>query len=151
MNCLLFHCLKLLLLTTLVCLPSIASAPPPEGKTMPEESAADLAKRYKQCRKDIRTGNADVQAQLRNWKGPMHEIMAILGERLTAGRRTSSEVISLMGPPDETIAGPSVHDGHEIQEGETHLVYWWRGGHDHLYFVVREGVVESADWYYADE
>lgn len=152
MSCLLLRILPSLLLIALVCSASIASNPPPGPKTATaEESTPDLAKRYQQYRKDIRAGTAAVQAQLRDWKGPMHEVMAILGERLTTGRHPSKEVISLMGPPDETLLGGSDHNGKQIPDGETYLVYWWRGGHDYLYFVVRGGVVESAKWYYAGE
>jgi hypothetical protein len=77
--------------------------------------------------------------------------MAILGERLTAGRHAAAEVLELMGAPDQMIAAGSAHNGRPVPPGATLLIYWWRGGHDSLQFLVREGLIESAQWYYAGE
>jgi len=81
----------------------------------------------------------------------MHEVMAELGERLGSSQHTSKEVIALLGPPDETLSSGSDHSGKPVPKGETHLIYWWRGGHDYQYFVVKNGIVVSANWYRALE
>lgn len=123
----------------------------PAKKSPPEESTVMLIKRYQQYRKHLREGPPAAQAELRAWDGPLHRVMSILGERFSSAHYPASEVVSLLGPPDKTIAAGSNHSGQEVPVDRTHLIYWWRGGHDYLYFAVRNGVVESAEWYYAGE
>ncbi|WP_295446282.1 hypothetical protein [uncultured Thiodictyon sp.] len=112
---------------------------------------AELARQYRQYRRELQAGSAARQAQLRDWRGPLHEVMASLRERLASGRHTYAEVLALMGPPDQTIAAGSAHNGRPVPPGTPLLIYWWRGGHDCLELRVRAGLIESAQWYYAGE
>ena len=99
----------------------------------------------------MREGSDEVRSKLRDWRGPMHEVMAELGRRLGSGGHTSKEIVGILGPPDEVVTSASDHTGQLLAEGETHLIYWWRGGHDCLYFIVIKGNVVAANWYRALE
>jgi hypothetical protein len=152
MNQLVSFALALVVLVLFLALPSLASTPPNSPPPPSSDiSTAELAKRYQQYRKEMREGTDEVRAKLRDWRGPMHEVMAQLGERLGSGHHTSKEVIALLGPPDEVISASSRRSGQLFAEGETRLVYWWRGGHDYLYFIVIKDIVVSAKWYRALE
>jgi len=72
--------------------------------------------------------------------------------RLAAERRlTRKELVALLGPPDETLGAGQDHHGTPVPRGETHLVYWWRGGHDALSFVLHRDVVTADRWWFAGE
>lgn len=90
-------------------------------------------------------------SDLWNWGEAMHSLMTRLGERLGNGRYTERQVIALLGKPDQTLEAGRRSAIGKIPAGESRLVYWWRGGHDYLFFVVREGRVVKSDWWYAGE
>jgi hypothetical protein len=76
------------------------------------------------------------------WGGRKHVIMKRLQARLGVPATSRAKVIASMGEPDEVR--PS-------REASTMLVYYWRGRHDFLYFVVRDGQVVHCDWWMAGE
>lgn len=130
--------------------PAGAAGGQPDAMAPPEDTS-DLARQYREYRRELHEGSAVRRAELRDWRGPLHEVMASLGERLASGRHTAAEVLALMGAPDVTLAAGSTHNGRPVPPGATLLIYWWRGGHDCLEFLVRAGLIESAQWYYAGE
>ena len=83
--------------------------------------------------------------------GPAHRVFAEVGSRLGDGTYTEHRVVELLGAPDEIFYGEDSHATVHVPKGETHLVYWWRGGHDYLYFVVRDGRVVEDKWWFAGE
>ncbi len=89
--------------------------------------------------------------ELRNWKGPLHVLMSDVGDAIAARRCRGSKVRDLLGPPDEVVDGGGRHATVDVPRGETHWIYWWRGGHDYLYFVIRGGRVAEARWWFAGE
>lgn len=113
-----------------------------------------LATRSARCRAMRAEAVADVdraRPELRNWNGPLHMLMSDVGDAIAARRCRSSKVRELLGPPDEEVAGGGRHATVDVPRGETHWIYWWRGGHDYLYFVIRGGRVAEARWWFAGE
>ena len=110
-----------------------------------------LAAEYREYREQYRRDTDRLLGELRRWDGPMHRVMGELGLLVAACGLTSREVRKLLGQPDRTVRSGKRYVMVEAGPGETHLVYWWRGGHDYLYFVVREGRVVDARWWYAGE
>ncbi|CAK0745955.1 hypothetical protein CCP4SC76_1660005 [Gammaproteobacteria bacterium] len=66
-------------------------------------------------------------------------------------RLSLGAVNKLLGKPDEVFVGGSHHNSKVVPRGEKYLVYWWRGGHDYLYLVVRHGRVVRSAWWFAGE
>lgn len=126
----------------------------PEGLAAQErrtrmEELQHLAVNYRQLRKE--THGPATRQVLRHWAGPLHEVMARLGEELGDGSHSEREVFELLGQPDHVKAQGSLHTGISVARGRTHLLYAWRGLHDYLYFVVESGAVLKAQWYFAGE
>lgn len=115
------------------------------------EKIHDLASRFRRYRDALRHAGIDSRPELRAWNGPVHKVMSELGEEIADRHCPLQQVLSLMGEPDATKSAGSHHNGEEVPSGQTHIIYWWRGGHDYLYFVVQDGVVVSARWWYAGE
>jgi len=122
----------------------LVAAPRPDG-------LEDLAARFRAYRVELRRDTARERAELRDWNGPVHAVMADVGRRLEDRHCRVGEVYRLIGPPDETIRAGGRHNGTPVAPGESHLVYWWRGGHDYLYLIVRRGRVARSCWWYAYE
>lgn len=90
------------------------------------------------------------------WMGRKHTLMIDLAARLTGGDYDKNTIVRLLDPPDQIAReGDALADlihslpGHE--DLAEYLVYYWRGTHDFLFFVCREGAVVGADWWYAGE
>jgi hypothetical protein len=77
--------------------------------------------------------------------------MTDLGEQLESRHASARCVERLLGHPDEVRSAGDRHAGGVVEAGERHLVYWWRGGHDYLYLIVRAGRVSDARWWFAYE
>lgn len=113
---------------------------------------AELASRFREYRVELRREESrEERPELRAWDGPVHALMSDLGERIEKEHLDSERLVKLLGVPDEAFGAGARHDGARIPPGESHLVYWWRGGHDYLYFVVRDERVVEARWWYAGE
>lgn len=85
--------------------------------------------------------------------GRKHVVMTELGKSLGAPGTARAQVIATLGDPDE-IARPGEELWsyvHPDASGSEMLVYHWRGRHDFLYFLVRDGKVLRADWWMALE
>lgn len=101
-----------------------------------------------------REWNEDVD----KWLGRKHTIMLELGTRLGAGDYGRSTITALLGPPDHIVKGgdPLFDLMQTVPVYETavdaeFLVYEWRSTHDFLFFVVQDGRITDADWWYAGE
>lgn len=103
---------------------------------------SELAEQYRNLRK-IRgyfsggEWNDDVDQH----GGRLHTILIELSKALGHPPHTRAEIILLMGEPDAV----------RQQDSEEHLIYFWRGWHDYVYFVCRDQVVQEARWYAALE
>jgi hypothetical protein len=67
-----------------------------------------------------------------SWLSDYGGVMKVLGNKLNG--KTEQQVIKIMGKPE------AMEDGNYI--------YFWRGGHDYLYFNFPQGKAISQ-WYYA--
>jgi hypothetical protein len=127
-------------------LPAAEHAPPCGDAHMQELSAT-----YRTYR-SMRQRDPDLHTpELSDWNGDMHRVMEKLGDGLAAQRASTVCAEALLGPPDETRSSGQRHRTVEVARGEQHLVYWWRGGHDYLYLVVRGERVTQARWWFAYE
>lgn len=120
------------------------------GMTTPAGSTAELAKRFQKYRIAVQDPSSPLRPSFRDWRGPMHAVMSTLAERLGPGH-SSKEVVALMGAPDQILRAGSNPHGHDVAPNEVHLLYWWRGGHDYLYFIARKGIIVSTHWWHAGE
>jgi hypothetical protein len=127
---------------------ALAAGGPDAGD--PADPLSVLAAEFREQRREIRTDSPRA-AELRHWAGPMHRTMEEIRELVTARRLSRARLEALLGPPDETVKEGGNWHGTRVPKGETRVVYWWRGGHDCLGFVVRKGVVVSAKWWMALE
>ena len=114
-------------------------------------STSELASRFRRYRLALRDRSGSPDPQLRSWAGPVHAVMSELGERLGAAGQSSGQVVSLLGEPDEVLTTGRHHPALTVPPGCEHLVYWWRGGHDYLYFLSCDGVIQSSHWFHAGE
>lgn len=87
-----------------------------------------------------------------HWKGRKHAVMAELGEELGIPGTQESQILEVMGPPDER-AEPESSAWRLVEPGDgTHLlIYRWRGMHDFLYFVCDGPSVRRSGWWMALE
>jgi len=117
--------------------PAIASE-----KGSVEKSTAELSEEYRVLRNRKGHYNGGVwDDDLDRWGGRMHSVMVQLGQNLGTPGRGESDITGLMGEPDSI----------RTVKGDTHLIYLWRGWHDYLYFVCRNGKVKESLWYFAYE
>ncbi len=122
-----------------------------------------LLEEYKafRCQKGWFNGGKEWNKNLDSWDGRYHIVMVKLGDFLGNSKYTENDIINLMGEPDmiynkEKEKPPHIMEkeykpgGYEDIDKE-HLIYFWRGFHDYLYFVCQNGTVIYSDWYFAYE
>jgi hypothetical protein len=115
------------------------------------QSTSELASRFRKYRQELSNPASASKTELRQWSGPLHTVMNTLGERIGSGHYTVDQVISLMGYPDKLLSSGASHIGIVVPTGQKHLIYWWRGNHDYLYFVVEKDIILSVNWWFAGE
>lgn len=93
------------------------------------------------------------------------EVLHDLGWELGHSPYTAANITSLMSEPDATESTPPLKSYLGIYRNElskagktfdpskprTLLIYWWRGWHDFLFFIVEQGRVVDHGWWYAYE
>ncbi|MFB2967631.1 hypothetical protein ACE1CD_01535 [Aerosakkonema sp. BLCC-F183] len=92
------------------------------------------------------------------WNGRKQQVMNLLGDCLGTGRYSKSEIIQWMGNPDRiAVKGDYYfaaieHDRRNKPSGDyQYLIYFWRGGHDFLYFTFRGETIIDSGWWMAGE
>jgi len=92
---------------------------------------------------------------LDKWGGHKHQVMLSLGERLGDGTHAPGEMIALMGAPDEVLARGEAMFSNAYRGADPRvrrlLVYYWRGGHDFLFFASDGSMVLASGWWAALE
>jgi hypothetical protein len=97
--------------------------------------------------------------ELSDARGRLKEILSKLGQQLGKPEYRQQDIIRIMGEPDAIMVegeyqpGSLGHSapGGIIPKDEVHIVYFWRGWHDYLYFVIKGGVIQQCHWYFAGE
>ncbi len=130
------------------------------------EILTTLANQYKELRAKRRIRrDGQFNYDLDHSNGKLHEVMYKLGLELGRPAYSQRNVISYLGEPDAIYDDKQMNRFLEIYKrelgksgremAETHdreyLVYYWRGGHDFLFFITRDGVVEDHGWWFAYE
>jgi len=95
--------------------------------TMGGLALKELATEYQRLR--------SIDCRERRWQSDYHRVLEHLATKLEG--RSRRKVIRLMGPPDITE--------------KARLIYFWRGYHDYVYFIIARGVVVKSGWYHAYE
>lgn len=92
------------------------------------------------------------------WNGRKQQVMIQLGDCLGTGRYSKSEIIQWMGNPDRiAIKGDYYFAAIERDRRNQptgnyqYLIYFWRGGHDFLYFTYRGETIIDSGWWMAGE
>ena len=117
-------------------------APPTPRDPLVSEEISELLEEYAELRKERgHFDGGEWDEDLDSWGGRLHTAMTRLGETLGHPPHARADVVRLMGEPDAV----------RERDTEEHLIYFWRGWHDYLYFVCRDGVVQEAQWYFAGE
>ena len=124
----------------------LVAAGPPRAGDLDAQAA-----RFREYRRELRESTWDTRPDLRRSDSPVPALMTELGHALEQQRMPVAKAKCLLGDPDETIRGGGRHNGELVPKRETHLIYWWRGGHDYLYLVVKDGRVIASRWWAAFE
>lgn len=91
--------------------------------------------------------------------GQMVKVLTELGKQLGKPEYQQEDIIRLLGKPDAIKVagdyqprsiGDDTYEG-IIPKNEVFLIYFWRGWHDYLYFVSKNGIIQQARWYFAGE
>jgi hypothetical protein len=86
-----------------------------------------------------------------SWGGKKHQAMNRLQKALGPGT-PEADVLKLLEAPDETAKPGSLKWAFvRPRQGDSMLIYQWRGGHDFLYFLIEKKTVIQADWWMAGE
>lgn len=121
------------------------AAPPSARPSTPALEA--LAAEYRALRAVPRSAAVDERKR---------ELLDELGKRLGDGKHSRADVLRLMGPPDTGEKGSGVIFGllrgePRPPQGNELLIYYWRGGHDFLYFDCDGPTVFGASWWAAGD
>lgn len=102
------------------------------------DKLASLGQEYQELRKQPGhfSGGGEWNAAVDKWGGRKHEVMGELGELLKG--QSTEVLLATMGEPDRRSAGER-------------WIYYWRGGHDYLFFDCRAGKIVNVDWWMAGE
>lgn len=127
---------------------------------------ASLVQQYRELRhrrRELRPGAFD--ADLDSDKGKLHEVLDKLGEELGHPPYTKEKIIECLGEPDATKKENEMNGlleiyqrekrvaGHKVKQyrNPEYLIYFWRGGHDFLFFISEDGRIVDHGWWFAYE
>ena len=117
-----------------------------EFKLVKDESIDRLSNEFKQLKT-----TRDIDC-CRNYGSGLMKIMEILSDSIDLN--TSEErIIQIMGLPDNYASDdhPIEHHFTQLGKDDKILIYYWRGMHDFLYFIIVKNQLVSKHWYYALE
>ena len=116
-----------------------------------QTSIDSLAKVYRSLREQHqKQKSGEFNKDLDAWDGRMHHVMEELGKRLGTPGYTKNDIVSFMGKPDTVMVVRGLEDKTPPTE-VIHLVYFWRGWHDYLFFACQKDTIMKAGWYFAGE
>ena len=137
----------------------------PPGIRIPEEinklPLEELSKKYQEMREKRKQSGTKWNKEFDNWNSQLHHILTELGLRLGNSSYSKADIKELLGAPDLIKTNEDndftqrlylSSDSNFIKEKNVeYLVYYWRGSHDFLYFICKDGVVQKSSWYFAYE
>jgi hypothetical protein len=136
----------------------------PEDRCRPARAATRsseaIAAEFRELRaRRHRTSPTRGDDDLDAWGGRMHVVMDELLAHAGVPGTPRASVIAIMDEPDEVDHPGSqlwgyAKSGHwkdASNDASEMLVYYWRGGHDFLYFFMRDDRVVCAGWWMAGE
>ncbi|MBA3767475.1 MAG: hypothetical protein H0W99_10890 [Acidobacteria bacterium] len=114
-------------------------------------------------RRQLRPGSYDKDVS--GFGGRLHEVLSSLGAELGHPPYTKKIVVGCVGEPDAIRSNKQMSNYLEIYNRESrqagrkveekrnreYLIYFWRGWHDFIFFIVEEGVIVDHDWWFAYE
>jgi hypothetical protein len=117
-----------------------------EFKFVEGESIEQLSIEYKQLK------NSEDKDCCRNYGSGLMNIMEILSDSIDLNTN-EEQIIQIMGLPDTYASNqhPIEHHFTQLGKHDKFLIYYWRGMHDFLYFVLENNQLISKHWYYALE
>ncbi|KAJ3330575.1 hypothetical protein HDU76_005338 [Blyttiomyces sp. JEL0837] len=151
--------------------------PTPTSSDMSNEVSV-FAQEYQALRniKGHFAGGPEFIKDVDGFEGKKHKAMQALGQILGKPGTHISQLVTALGLPDEVVPKPSATMASsggvplptmpgpvlgpaatsaanvDMDAGNLYLIYYWRGRHDYLWFLVNDKqVVEGSDWYQALE
>ena len=127
---------------------------------------ATLAQDYRELRAKRRQSPPGVHLkELDDSGGRLEQTLSALGVELGHPPHTTRFVIDCLGEPDAIRSGREMRNYLGIyyrgarkaarqadeQRNRKYLLYWWRGGHDFLFFIAEKGVIVDHGWWFAYE
>jgi hypothetical protein len=130
------------------------------------EKVVALIDQYKELRERRRhLPDGAYDKDLRNHGGKLHRVLQSLATELGHPPYTKEIIVRCLGEPD------AVHNEVEMarylgiyerklrkarrepraQRGREYLIYYWRGGHDFLFFINEGGLIVDHGWWFAYE
>ena len=130
------------------------------------KEVAGLISEYKELRNKRRwlpPGSFD--KDISGHGGRLHEVLSSLGVELGHPPYTKKIIVGCVGEPDairsaeqmssylEIYNRESSRAGRKVEEkrNREYLIYFWRGWHDFIFFIVEEGVIVDHGWWFAYE
>ena len=128
--------------------------------------AVALIGQYRELRERSRQlSDGTYDKDLRDHGGKLHRVLVSLGIELGHPPNTKQTIIDCVGEPDavrnarqmagflEIYKRESRRAGREINEKKDreYLIYYWRSGHDFLFFISEGGLIVDHGWWFAYE
>lgn len=125
-----------------------------------------LISQYKELRdKRRRLPEGTYDKDLRDFKGELHRVLYSLGIELGHPPYTKQIIVGCLGKPDAIKNGQQMSRFLDIYNRELrkagrkteekrdreYLIYYWRGGHDFMFFINEGGMIVDHGWWFAYE
>ncbi len=125
-----------------------------------------LVNEYKELRERRRRLPEGVyDKDLRDHGGRLHRVLSALGLELGRPPFTKKIIVACLGEPDKIQDDKRMgyfldiykrelkKAGRELKEkrGREYLIYYWRGGHDLMFFISEDGKIVDHGWWFAYE
>lgn len=119
----------------------------------------ELSKKCKALREKQKQSKKNWDKEFNDWGSQLHLVLTELGLRLGNPSYSTSDIKRLLGDPDliktnkdkrfilsiSRSTDPNIIKDKDVE----YLVYYWRGSHDYLYFICKDGTVQKSKWYFA--
>lgn len=131
-----------------------------------KREVALLVREYKELRdKRRRLPPGSFDQDVSGHGGRLHEVLSSLGAELGHPPYTKKIIVGCVGEPDAIRSHKQMSNYLEIYNRELrkagrkaedkrdreYLIYFWRGWHDFIFFIVEEGVIVDHGWWFAYE